>query len=180
MTEIPPLATPLAAPAAQPVLRRLDQELFDRVAAEARRRPRLRCNHNLHQPDDPVQRFLNVLQPGTYVRPHRHCRDQPGAGFECFLVLQGAIGLLLLDDAGAVQALQRLEAAGPLRGIELREGFFHTLVALTADAVMFELKQGPYSPTTDKDFLPGFPLEGTPEAQRQERIWRQLFASDPP
>ena len=158
-----------------PRLVRLDQALFNAVAAEARRSPRLRRNHNLHAEPDPVQRFLNVLQPGTYVRPHRHCREQPGAGFECFVVLQGAIGLLVLDGEGRVLARERLEAAGPLRGVELAENQFHTLVALAPDTVMFELKQGPYLPTADKDFLTAFPAEGEPGAAEQERAWRALF-----
>ncbi|MFM9103513.1 MAG: WbuC family cupin fold metalloprotein, partial [Cyanobium sp.] len=111
-------------------LQRIDQDLFDRVASEARSLPRLRRNHNLHQASDPVQRFLNVMQPGTYVRPHRHWRSRPGAGFECFVVLQGAIGLLLLDPHGEVRGRERLDATGPLRGVQLEEGVFHTLVAL--------------------------------------------------
>jgi hypothetical protein len=57
----------------------------------------------------------------------------------------------------------------------LQEGHFHTLVALTPAAVMFEIKQGPYVPTADKDFLAQSPAEGTPEAQAQERAWRSLF-----
>jgi cupin fold WbuC family metalloprotein len=158
-----------------PALKRIDQSLFDQVAAQALQAPRLRRNHNLHAEPEAVQRFLNVLQPGTYVRPHRHLRLPPGAGFECFLVLQGAIGLLLLDAQGEVIQQERLEASGPLRGVELGEGQFHTLVALTPDAVMFELKQGPYQPTSDKDFLAFFPVEGTPEAAAQERRWRALF-----
>lgn len=159
-------------------LRPIDQALFDAVAAQARSSPRQRCNHNFHAESEPVQRFLNVLQPGTYVRPHRHQRATAGAGFECFVVLQGAIGLLLLDADGAVIHQERLEAQGPLRGIELAEGQFHTLVALTADAVLFELKQGPYVPTADKDFLACFPLEGSPEASAQELAWRQRFQAD--
>jgi cupin fold WbuC family metalloprotein len=158
------------------MLQRLDQTLFDAVAAEARQAPRLRRNHNLHAEPDLVQRFLNALQPGTYVRPHRHCRPDPAAGFECFLVLQGAIGLLVLDEQGQVLARERLDAAGPLRGIELPQGTLHTLVALEPDTVMFELKQGPYVPSADKDFLASFPFEGTPEAAAQERAWRALFA----
>ena len=157
------------------MLQRIDQDLFDAVAAEARQAPRLRRNRNLHAEPDLVQRFLNVLQPGTYVRPHRHCRPDPGAGFECFLVLQGAIGLLLLDEQGRVLGQERLDAAGPLRGIELAQGIFHTLVALQPDTVMFELKQGPYLPASDKDFLAAFPAEGSPEAAAQERCWRQCF-----
>ena len=158
-----------------PPMRLMDQALFDRLGVEALSRPRLRCNFNLHQEQDSVQRFLNVLQPGTYVRPHRHCRERLGEGFECFVVLQGAIGLLVFDEAGEIRQRETLHSLGPLRGVELSEGHFHSLVALEPASVMFELKQGPYQPLEDKDFHPGFPLEGTAEAQQQERAWRSLF-----
>jgi len=158
-------------------IQRIDHSLFERLAAEARSLPRLRRNHNLHAEADPVQRFLNVMQPGTYVRPHRHLRDRPGAGFECFVVLQGAIGLLLLDQHGALQGRERLDAAGPLRGIQLPEGIIHTLVALEPDSVLLEIKEGPYVPTADKDFLPLFPPEGTSAAAELEASWRALFSA---
>ena len=157
-------------------LKRIDQDLFDAVASVAQQRPRLRMNHNLHQESELVQRFLNVLQPGTYVRPHRHVREEAGTGFECFLVMQGAIGLLLFDAEGRLLQQERLDARGSLRGVELAENQFHSLVALEPDTVMFELKQGPYQPTADKDFLSGFPQEGAPDAAKQEQIWRGLFA----
>lgn len=160
-----------------PRLRRLDQTLFQRLAGEARELPRLRRNHNLHAESDAVQRFLNVLQPGTYVRPHRHRRAIPGSGFECFLVLQGSVGLLVLDGRGALIEALRLDAGGPLQGIELAEDQFHTLVALTPDAVLFEIKQGPYQPAADKDFLEAFPAEGSAAAVEQEGRWRALFES---
>jgi cupin fold WbuC family metalloprotein len=158
-------------------IQRLDQDLFDQVAAEARALPRLRRNHNLHAESDPVQRFLNVMQPGTYVRPHRHQRTRPGAGFECFVVLQGAIGLLLLDQHGSVLQRERLAAAGPLRGIQLPEGVVHTLVALEPDSVLLEIKEGPYEPSADKDFLADFPAEASAGAAALERQWRDLFAA---
>ena len=163
------------ADATAPKLKRIDQVLFDGVARDAQQRPRLRLNHNLHQSSDLVQRFLNVLHPGTYVRPHRHVRDVQGTGFECFLVLQGAIGLLLFNAEGELIQQERLEATGPLRGIELAENQFHSLVALAHNTVMFELKQGPYQPTADKDFLALYPAEGDPQAAVQEQQWRALF-----
>lgn len=153
----------------------LDQALFEAVSAEASQSPRLRRNHNLHAEQELVQRFLNAMQPGTYVRPHRHLRPSPGEGFECFVVLQGSIGLLLLDSAGEVIKQVRLDSQGPLKGVELKEGVFHTLVALAPDSVVFEIKQGPYQPASDKDFLPHFPVEGTPEASAQEATWRHRF-----
>ena len=156
-------------------LQRIDQALFDSVAAGASGSPRRRLNHNFHAPADRVQRFLYVLQSGTSVRPHRHRREPPGAGFECFLVLQGVVGLVLLDGGGRVLGHERISAGGPLFGIELAEGVIHTLVALSADAVLMEIKQGPYEPVADKDFLAGFPLEGTQAAAAQEKVWRALF-----
>ena len=161
-------------------IQRIDHTLFKQLAAEARSLPRLRRNHNLHGEADPVQRFLNVMQPGTYVRPHRHLRDRPGAGFECFVVLQGAIGLLLLDQHGVLQGRERLAAAGPLRGIQLPEGIVHTLVALEPDSVMLEIKEGPYVPAADKDFLASFPAEGTQAAAELEATWRALFTPGDP
>ena len=153
----------------------ITESLFAQVAQQAAASPRQRKNHNLHQESDLVQRFLNVMQPGTYVRPHRHRREQARAGFECFVVLQGSVGLLVLNSAGDVLQRERLEASGEVRGAQLDEGLFHTLVALEADSVMFEIKQGPYEPSADKDFLAAFPPEGTAEACQQERRWRDLF-----
>lgn len=160
-----------------PPIKRLNQELLDVVSEKAQSRPRLRQNHDFHEPPEKVQRFLNALQPGTYVRPHRHLRDADENGFEFFLVLQGALGMLILDEQGQVIHSERIEAKGPTRGIELAEGNFHTLVALEPNTVMFELKEGPYQPSMDKDFLPMFPSEGTPEAQQWVSTWQSYFQS---
>ncbi len=158
-------------------IKRLNQNLFDSVAQDALALPRLRKNHNFHDLPDVVQRFINVMQPGTYVRPHRHLRPEPGSGFEFFLVLQGEIGFIVLDEEGQVTHTERISKDGPTYGVELAEGQFHTLIALAPNTVMFELKEGPYIPATDKDFLPQFPQEGTPEAAQQVQAWVQVFSS---
>jgi len=159
-----------------PSIKRLNQELLDAVAEKAQSRPRLRQNHDFHEAPEKVQRFLNALQPGTYVRPHRHLRAPDGNGFEFFLVLQGALGMLILDEQGQVIHTERIEAQGPTRGVELAEGNFHTLIALEPNTVMLELKEGPYQPSTDKDFLPMFPAEGMSEAQHWVSKWQSYFA----
>jgi hypothetical protein len=33
-----------------------------------------------------------------------------------------------------------------------------------------------YQAANDKDFMAGFPLEGTPEARLQEQAWRAMFS----
>ena len=158
------------------VIKCLSQELFDSVSQEAAALPRLRKNHNFHQLPDAVQRFMNVLQPGTYVRPHRHLRAKDSNGFELFLVLQGEIGFLVLDEQGQIVQTERLCAQGPTYGLELEEGQYHTLIALAPNTVMFEIKEGPYVPAADKDFLEHFPAEGTTAAQQQVKTWADLFS----
>lgn len=153
----------------------LTQPLMESVAEQARSSPRHRKNYNFHEHSDRVQRFLNVLQPGTYVRPHRHIRSGDANGFEFFLVLKGAIGILILNEAGEVIRTEKISATGTTRGIELGEGMFHTLIAIEPDSVMFELKEGPYIPIEDKDFLPQFPLENTPEAKHCVETWQSYF-----
>ncbi len=159
----------------EPTLKLVDRDTLNRVAAEASFSPRLRKNFNFHALPDTVQRFINVLQPGTYVRPHRHLRPDGQNGFECFLVLQGAIGFLILDETGSILRAETLRAGGPNFGIELAEGQFHTLVALEPDSALFEIKEGPYIPAKDKDFLPEFPPEGTDAARARVAAWRSLF-----
>jgi cupin fold WbuC family metalloprotein len=157
-------------------VKRLTQELFNTLAEQAQQNARLRQNHNFHELPEKVQRFLNVLQPGTYVRPHHHHRQAGVNGFEFFIVLQGAIGIVIFDDQKNVIQTEQLTAGGPLCGLELAEGTFHTIVALAPNTVMFELKEGPYVPSTDKDFLDGFPLKASAEAKAWVQKWETYFA----
>lgn len=160
-----------------PAIKRITQELFDTLAQQARSRSRLRQNYNLHDLTEKVQRFINVLQPGTYVRPHRHLRGLGVNGFEFFLVLQGELGLILLNKEGQTVHQERISAHGPTQGIELAEGTYHTLVALAPDTVVLELKEGPYDPSSDKEFLPAFPQEETAAARHLVETWQSCFTS---
>lgn len=153
----------------------LTQEVFDTQAKAAAIAPRLRKNYNLHHESERVQRFINVLQPGTYVRPHCHYRDETMNGFELFVVLQGELALVLFDDCGNFTTAFRLCNGGDVCGAELPEGSFHTLVALAPDTVILEIKEGPYDRQRDKAFLSQFPQEGTDEATAQVAQWEQLI-----
>jgi cupin fold WbuC family metalloprotein len=153
----------------------LSQSLLATLCEEAQKSDRKRKNYNFHEHSETVQRFLNVLQPGTYVRPHQHVRPENANGFEFFLVLQGAIGMVLLDEDGTLLRSEKLEANGEQRGIEIAEGTYHTLVVLEPNSVILELKEGPYQPATDKDFLQFFPPEGMAECADYVRRWERLF-----
>ena len=151
----------------------LDAAIVEGTAAKARAGERGRCNHNLHPTlDDPVQRFLNVLQPGSYVRPHRHDPHR----WELFLLLEGEAAAMVFDEDGTVTETALLRRGGA-RAVEIAGGAWHTLLALAPDTAMFEVKPGPYTPVSDKDFAPWAPIEGAPETAALLARWRAAIAA---
>ncbi len=150
-------------------MRRIDQQTIERLQWQAAGAPRRRCNLNLHSTlEDPVQRLYNAIEPGSYVRPHRH----PGAGrWELFMALHGAAVILIFNAEGVV--LQRLEicAGGPVFGAEIPPGDWHTVAALESGTVLFEFKPGPYEPVSDKDFATWAPTE----VEASCRKWAEWF-----
>lgn len=137
-----------------------DDRLLDELVARAKASPRLRANHNAHAGlDEPVQRLFIAIEPGSYVRPHRH----PGKEkWEFFLVLRGRLAALLFDARGKVLRREELAAGGPVYGFEIPPGTWHCVVALETESVFFEVKQGPYMPLSDKDFAAWAPPAGEP------------------
>ena len=81
-------------------MKRLSRATVQELIVSAASSPRLRSNENIHPSlDDPVQRFVNAMEPGTYVRPHRH---QQEGRWELFVIISGAAAVLLFDDEGRV------------------------------------------------------------------------------
>lgn len=139
----------------------ISRELFRRLCREAGASPRGRTNLNLHEPDDTYQRFLNVIQPGSYIQPHRHAAPPKS---ESFIVLQGRIGFFQFDEDGHLIQAVRLGPDAEVIGVDVRPGVWHTFFALQPDTVVFEGKNGPYDPHTDKTFAPWAPGENDPGA----------------
>lgn len=155
-------------------VRFLDGGVLDALSAEARSRPRRRANGNLHAMEDPVHRLLNAVEPGTYIRPHRHLHPPKD---ETYVVVRGALGLVLFDESGAVAATRRLSAvAGEAFGVDLPAGVLHTVVALEEGTVFFEVKAGPYVPSAGDDVPAWAPAEGEPAVAAYEARLRALFA----
>ncbi|MGX2039820.1 WbuC family cupin fold metalloprotein [Methylocaldum sp. MU1018] len=140
-----------------------DKQLL-RLSGEAAASPRLRKNLNVHPvPEDPIQRLFNALEPGTYVRPHRHARPD---GWELMLAVRGAFSVMTFDGDGTVLERIDLSAAGGDTAVEIPPYTWHAAVVLAPETVMFEVKPGPYRPVEDKDFAAWAPEEGDPEAER--------------
>lgn len=139
-----------------------DGALLDALCGEAARVPRRRAHHPIHAShQDPIQRMLIALQPGTYFHPHRHLNPPK---WELLLALKGAAAWLGFDDAGQVIGRLEVGALQPSMGLESPEGTWHALVCLAPNTVIFECKPGPFTPVAPEDFAPWAPVEGDPEA----------------
>lgn len=139
----------------------IETAMFDRLTQAAADRPRRRINHNFHgSMEDNPHRFLNVLLKGTYIRPHRHLFP-PKA--ESFLVLEGRLAFFVFAESGTLTEAHILEDRGPVRGIDIGPGVWHTVAVLSDRCVCFEVKPGPYRVQDDKEFAAWAPAEGDSE-----------------
>jgi cupin fold WbuC family metalloprotein len=139
----------------------INQARLDQLSREAVESDRLRKNLNLHDDyADPCQRLFNAMEPGTYIRPHRHL-DPPKP--ECFMAVRGRMVLVVFDDHGELEQVVPFGAGCDAVAIELPPGLWHTLLVLEHGSIFFETKPGPYQPLSDKDFAPWSPVEGTAE-----------------
>lgn len=135
----------------------IDQSLLDRVTLQARQSPRLRKNLNFHPSDEFCShRLLNGMEPGSYIRPHRHLDV---AKDESIVLVRGSVGFVGFDDAGNVTMSRVMSAGGETIGIDIPHGFYHTLVSLLPGSIFFEAKAGPYRPLTEAETAPWAPPE---------------------
>ncbi len=151
---------------------RLSRAALDRLSKEAASTPRLRKNRNLHAMEDHVHRLFNAIEPGSYIRPHRHL-DPPKT--ETMVVVAGRLGFLSFHEDGARAEMVVLDAVGETFGIDVPPGVWHTFVSLASGTVAFEAKPGPYLPPGERDAAPWAPPEGDPAAERLEAGWRHDF-----
>ncbi len=175
--------SPVATKSGHEAVAFIDRDLVQRKAYDARRSVRQREIHAFHTGDnDPLQRMLNAIQPGSYIRPHRHL-DPPKS--ESLVLLQGMLGYVSFGDEGSWRedGMLLLEAGRGVFGCDIRPGVWHTIFALAPDTVLFEVKPGPYSPAYDKDFASWAPQEYSPEAAlflaRLEDAFRRLWGLPP-
>ncbi|PRZ02238.1 WbuC family cupin fold metalloprotein [Marinilabilia salmonicolor] len=150
----------------------IDESLLDALSAEAGSSDRKRKNLNYHFGDaDVLQRMLNAFEPGTYVRPHKH--ENP-AKREVFILLRGRLMMFFFDDTGRVTHRQLLDPEAGKYAVEIAPGEWHMAVSLEAGTVVYEVKDGPYDPSSDKQFAPWAPAEGTQDAD----VWLEKLMVD--
>jgi len=152
----------------------LSRDLLEGAIAASQSSSRRRVIQPFHRSESAtLQRMFNAVQPDSYIPPHRHL-DPPKA--ESWIVLRGALAFFTFDDEGVITECLEIRAGGEIFGVDLEPGVYHTFFALEADTVVYEVKDGPYSATTDKAFPEWAPREGTPEASRYSAELAREFA----
>ncbi len=139
----------------------LDEGYWEKGLQASRESPRKRMILPVHRKQDAlVQRMFNFLQPGTYIRPHRH----PGNGAtESLVVLNGLIDFFIFGDTGKI--LNHTLIGGITDSVlDIEPNIWHTFIVREKDTVLFEVKKGPYNPMTDKEFASWAPEEYTSES----------------
>ena len=151
----------------------IGQGLLDDLSQAARENPRRRKNHNIHDGDAaPCHRLFNAIEPGSYIRPHRHLDP---AKDETFVMVRGSLGVVTFDDAGNVLERVRISAGGEAVAADIPHGVFHTAVSLAEGSVFFEAKSGPYLPLAPEEHPPWAPEPDSPEASAYLASLLELF-----
>ncbi len=136
---------------------------LNELVMQAEASPRLRQHQNIHTDfSEPCQRLFNAIEPGSYIRPHRHAsvpRD------ELLVAVRGLMALVTFDDAGQVQQVVNFgsEKYGPnvAVGVEVTPDTWHTVLALVPGSMLLEVKAGPFDPAQPKDLAEWAPHEGS-------------------
>lgn len=158
-------------------IRLIDAALLEAVAEAAKAAPRGRKNYNFHPNDGfPAHRLLNAVEPWSYIPPHRHASPEKG---ETMVVLRGKLGLVELDEDGAVLRATVLASGGETIGCDIPHGTFHTVLALEPGTVFLEAKAGPYQALGEHEIAAWAPREGAPEVPAYMAGLRALFEPVP-
>jgi len=143
-------------------------EYLDDLVLQAIASPRHRQHRNVHTDyTDRCQRLFNAIEPDSYLRPHRH---GPTQGAETMFAVRGLFALVVFDDNGEIEQVQRIGAVPRLVdrniavGAETPPGTWHTVVSLESGSVLLEVKAGPFDPDAPKFPAPWAPEEGSSES----------------
>lgn len=136
----------------------INNKIISSVCEKSKASSRKRMNFNLHKSSkDDLQRMLNVLQPDTYLRPHRHLNPYKD---ETFILLKGRVAVFIFDDNGSVDEFVILDRNIGNYGVDIEAGRWHGIIVLEDDSAIFEVKVGPYKPLQNEDFASWAPEEG--------------------
>lgn len=127
----------------------LTTKILDETSAQAKASSRLRMNWNLHESfENSVQRMFNALEPGTKVPIARH-----PCSAETLIILRGKLRVLIFNDRKEIIEDVVIEPNSENIGYHIPKGVWHKVQSLSDGTILFETREGPYTPVEEKDIL---------------------------
>lgn len=155
-------------------LKKIGESEYSQLFLAARESPRGRMNLNIHDSyEDPCQKLIIGMHTASYVVPHRHLSPPKD---ECFVALQGRLGVILFGADGDVVEYFSLGPQCEKQICDIPAGFWHTVVALEENCLFLEFKMGPYTPFSESDVAKWAPKADTPEVNDFIKRMRNLFS----
>lgn len=153
------------------VMKIFGSDYLNELSAKAMGNPRKRQHRNIHLSyQDTCQRLFNAIEPGSYIRPHRHSTDPRD---ELLIAVRGAMALVTFDDFGGVNEVIRFgsnkQGEDWAIGAEVAASTWHTVIALEPGSVLLEVKAGPFDPDQPKDLASWAPEEGSKDSSEYLR-----------
>lgn len=127
---------------------------LDQLLEQASQSPRLRQSKDMRtSAADSSQRMLNALMPGTKVPVHRHRLTD-----ETVICLKGKIDEIIFEETTDAEGNSHLQETARIHlnpsegnyGCQVPQNTWHT-VEVFEPSVIFEAKDGPYTPATPED-----------------------------
>lgn len=137
----------------------LSEQVIEKGVKASRESDRKRIILPIHRKQEAeVQRMINFLQPGTYIRPHKHPLNHAS---ESLVLIRGCIRFFTFDEDGTVLSDNEIQSK-PLPGlVDIEPRIWHSFIVLEEDTILFECKKGPYDAERDKIFAEWSPEEGS-------------------
>jgi len=136
----------------------ITNKICNPLILEAANSERKRKNLNFHQYfSDRIHRMIHATNPETYVQPHKH--ENPDK-LETFIILKGRVLVIEFSEKGELIDHLILDSAIGNYAAEIPPKTWHTLLTLEPDSLVYEIKDGPWDASDDKNFAVWAPSEG--------------------
>lgn len=128
---------------------KITQLTLNDLTTQAKYSERLRMSMDLRtSAEDQSQRLLNAVEPGTPLPIHRHCTSA-----ETVVVVRGSLIERFYNDAGEQTDEILMEVGGDCPVLQIPKGQWHGIEVLESGTVIFEAKDGAYTPLDPNDML---------------------------
>ena len=134
------------------------KDLAKRALKSTRRRQHL----NVHRSyDEKCQILFNVIEPDSYIRPHRHLVDSK---LETLIAFYGEFYFVNFDEVGKIKKKIYLSSryrncSGTGIGLRIYPNEWHTVYSISSGATLLEVKAGPFDPNIAKEYASWAPEE---------------------